>query len=71
MNKTIFTKKRVFVSLVGLSGSEKLHLISDWLKIGTFQPKFEKILIFFNIINLFMDKCKEKTLILSKELTLN
>ena len=47
MNKTIFTKKRVFVSLVGLSGSEKLHLISDWLKIGTFQPKFEEIFNFF------------------------
>ena len=68
MNKKISTKERVFISLVGLSGSGKSHLIFEWLKIGTFQPKFY---IFINIINLFMDKCKEKTLSLSKELTLN
>ena len=71
MNKIKSTKERVFISLVGPSGSEKLHLIFEWLKIGAFQPKFDKIFIFINIINLFLDKCKEKTLSLSKELTLN
>ena len=43
MNKLISTNKRVFISLVGPSGSEKSHLLFDWLKIGTFGPgyKFE------------------------------
>ena len=71
MNKLISTKERVFISLVGPNGSVKTHLIFEWLKTGTFQPKFDKIFIFSNIINLFMNKCKEKTLSLSKELTLN
>ena len=42
MNKKICTKLRTFISLVGPSGSGKSHLIFDWLKIDTFQPKFEK-----------------------------
>ena len=42
MNKIISTKG-VFILLVGPSGSEKLHLIFDRLKIGTFQPTFDKI----------------------------
>ena len=43
MNKLISTNKRVFISLVGPSGSEKSHLLFHWLKIGTFGPgyKFE------------------------------
>ena len=41
MNIIISTKERVFVSLVGPSGSEKLHLIFGWLKIGKFGPKFD------------------------------
>ena len=71
MNKIISTKERVFISLVGPSGFGKSHLIFELLKIGTFQPKFDKFFIFINIINLFMDKCKEKTLSLSKESTLS
>ena len=47
MNKIISTKKRIFISLVGPSGSEKLYLIFDWLKIGTFQPAFDKIFCFY------------------------
>ena len=47
MNKIISTKERVFISLVGPSGSEKSYLIFDWLKIGTFQPAFNKIFYFF------------------------
>ena len=66
MNKLFSTKERVFILLVGPSGSGKLHLIFDWLKIGTFPTKYEK-----KIINLFMDKCKEKILNLSKELNMN
>ena len=47
MNKIISTKERVFISLVGPSGSGKLNLIFEWLKIGTFQPKFDKIFYFY------------------------
>ena len=47
MNKIISTKERVFISLVGPSGSGKSHLIFDWLKIGTFQPKFDKVFYFY------------------------
>ena len=43
MNKLISTKERVFISLVGPSGSGKSHLIHDWLVFGTFQPEFDKI----------------------------
>ena len=47
MNKSIATKKRVFDSLVGPSETEKSQLIYNWLKIGTFQPKFDKIYFFY------------------------
>ena len=47
MNKIISTKERIFISLVGPSGSGKSHLIHDWLIIGTFQPDFDKIYYFY------------------------
>ena len=47
MNKIISTKERDFISLVGPSGSGKSHLIFEWLKIGTFQPKFDKFFKFY------------------------
>ena len=47
MNKIISTKERIFISLVGPSGSGKSHLIHDWLTIGTFQPDFDKIYYFY------------------------
>ena len=37
----------MFISLVGPSGSGKSHLIFKWKKIGTFQPKFDKIFYFY------------------------
>ena len=43
MNKLISTKNRVFFSLVGPSETGKTQPISNWPKIGTFQPKFDKI----------------------------
>ena len=46
MSKITATEERVFISLVGPSGSRKSHLIFDWLKIGTFQPKFDKVFHF-------------------------
>ena len=47
MNKLISTKNRVFISLVGPSKTGKLQLIYNWLKIGIFQPKFDKIYFFY------------------------
>ena len=47
MNKLISTKNRVFISLVGPSETGKSQPIYNWLKIGTFQPKSEKIYFFY------------------------
>ena len=47
MNKLISTKNRVFISLVGPSGTRKLQFIYIWLKIGTLQPNFDKIYFFY------------------------
>ena len=47
MKKLISTKNRVFNSLVGPSENRKLPLIYNWLKLGTFQPKFDKIYFFY------------------------
>ena len=47
MDKLISTKIRVFISLVGPTETGKLQLIYNWLKIGTFQPKFDKIYFFY------------------------
>ena len=47
MNKLISTKNRVFISLVGPSESGKSQLVYNWLKIETFQPKFDKIYFFY------------------------
>ena len=47
MNKLISTKNRVFIPLVGPSETGKSQLIYNWLKIGTFQPKFDKIYFFY------------------------
>ena len=46
LNKLISTKNRVFISLVGPSEPGKSHLIYNWLKIGIFQPEFDKIYFF-------------------------
>ena len=45
--KLFSTKRRSFISFVVLSEAGKSQLIYNWLKIGTFQPKFVKI-YFFN-----------------------
>ena len=47
MNNLISAKNRVFISLVGPSESRKSQLIYNWLKNGTFQPKFDKIYFFY------------------------
>ena len=47
MNKIFSTNERIFISLVGPSGSGKSRIIFDWLQIGTFQPEFDKIYYFY------------------------
>ena len=47
MNMLIFTNNRVFISLVGPSETGKWRLIYNWLKSGTFQPKYDKIFFFY------------------------
>ena len=55
MNKVISTKNRVFISLVGPSETGKSQLIYNWLKIGKFQPKFDKIYLFYQHSQLLYD----------------
>ena len=59
MNKLKSTKNQVFISLVGPSETEKSQLPYNWLKIETFQPKFDKIYFFVNILNLFTMFCRK------------
>lgn len=47
MNKVISSLERVFMSLVGPSGSGKSQLIHEMLRNGTFQPAFDKIIYFY------------------------
>ena len=47
MNKLISTKNRIFVSLVGPSDSGGTYLIHEWLIVGTFRTKFDKIYFFY------------------------
>ena len=55
MNKLISTKNRVFISLVGPSETGKSQLIYNWLKVGTIQPKFNKIHFFCQHFQLLYD----------------
>ena len=55
MNKLISTKNRVFISLVGPSETRKSQLVFNWLKVGTFQPKFDKIYFFYQHSQPFYD----------------
>ena len=71
MNKKFSTQERFFISLVGPSGFGQSQLVFDLLKIGTFEPKFDKMFFLINIINLIKNKCKEKNLNLYKLMTLN
>ena len=47
MNKLISTINPIFISLVNHSETGKLQLNYNWLKTGTFQPKFDKIYFFY------------------------
>ena len=60
MNKTVSTKERIFISLVGQNGSEKSHFIVDWLKLGTFQPAFDKSFCFYQPYETFYSEMQKK-----------
>ena len=45
-NKLLSTKNRVFISMVGPPETGKLQNIYNWLKIETFQTKFDKVYFF-------------------------
>ena len=47
MNKLSSTNNRVFISLVGPSETGKSQFISNWLKLRTFQPKFDEVYFFY------------------------
>ena len=47
MNKLISAKNRVSISLVVPSKTGKSQLIYNWLEIGTFEPKFDKIYFYY------------------------
>ena len=44
-----------------------MHLIFEWLKIGTFQPKFDKIFHFYQHYQPLSGQMQKKTLSLSKQ----
>ena len=46
MNKLFSTKYRLFISLVVPSETGKSQLIYNWLKIGTFQLKFDSFFFY-------------------------
>ena len=73
MNKLISTKKSSLYFIGWSIRNWKSQLLYNWLKIGTFQPKFDKIYFFINILNLFTMLCKKKSKIssLCVEQTLN
>ena len=62
MNKIIFTKERDLISLVGPSGSGKLHHVYEWLKIGTIQPKFDKFFYFYQHYQPLYEQMQRKNL---------
>ena len=55
MNKLMSTKNRNFKSLVRPSDSGKTYLIHEWLKAGTFEPKFDKTYFFYQHTELLYD----------------
>ena len=61
MNKLISTKNRVFISLVGPSEFGKSQPIYNWLKIGTFHSKFDKIYFFYQHSQPLYDVMQKET----------
>ena len=60
MNKLIFTKNRVFISLVGPPETEKTQLIYNWRKFEHYNQSLTNFTFFINILNLFTMLCKKK-----------
>ena len=60
INKLISAKNRVLLSLVGPSDTGKSQFLYNCLKIGTFQPKFDKIYNFYQHSQLLYDVMQEE-----------
>ena len=60
MNKLYSTKNRNFISPVGQSDSGKMYLIHEWLKVGTFQPKFDNIYFLYQRAQPLYDVMQKK-----------
>ena len=60
-NKLVNAKNRVFISLVGPSEAGKSQVLYNWLKIGTLQPKFDKIYLFYQHSQPFYDVIRRET----------
>ena len=60
MSKLISTKSGVFFSLVVATESGKTQPIYNWLKIGTFQPKWVKIYFFYQHFEPLYDVMQEE-----------
>ena len=59
-----FLQNSIFISLVRPSDSGKTYLIHEWLKVGTIQPKFDKI-YYINTLNHSVMSYKQKMINLS------
>ena len=60
MNKIIFATERVFMSVVGPTGSGKTRLIFSMLTSKTFYPRFEKINCFYGDFQLQFKEVEKK-----------
>ena len=60
MNKIISTKDRVFMAVVGPSGSGKKQLIFNILLRGTFQPRFSEVVFCYKDFQLQFPLMKKK-----------
>ena len=60
INNLVPTKSRVFISLVCPSENEKPQFIHNWLKIGSFQPKVDKIYFFYHFSQAFYDVMQKR-----------
>lgn len=80
MNKKISTEERIFMSLVGPSGSGKSQFILSMFQNDVFTPIFDHIYVFYqfrqkelfaNFQSLIKQKKEENPLTLCKVVTLN
>ena len=55
-----YKTNRISISLVGPSNFGKTYLIHEWLKVGTFQPEFDKIYFFYQHLRPLYDAIQKE-----------